>query len=149
MREVFIWLLCRAPCSPANPCVRQDSCQDKFRLAASRAVGAATQAKAAEKHRKWREMGDGAGKRFVALVSDTFGYLSPECYAFAHELGDIVAQNGGHKASYMRALFTELSCALSKGLGRQYERVEVNVVRASGRNFKLGHECVISGSAED
>ncbi len=49
----------------------------------------------------------------------------------------------------MRALFTELSCALTQGLGRQYDRIEVNVVRASGRHFKLGHECVISGSAED
>ena len=68
---------------------------------------------------------------------------------FANELGEAVAQGGGCKKTYMRAFWTELSCALCRGLGRQYNKTEVNVLRASGDHFQMGHDVVISGHCDE
>ena len=74
-------------------------------------------------------MGDPQGKRFTALAMDTPGHSGDEATRFANELGEAVVQSGGRKTTYMRALWTELSCALPLGLGSQYKRTETNVLR--------------------
>jgi hypothetical protein len=123
--------------------------QQKYRRAAARTAGAAAEGAATEKHREWRLHGDAEGKRFVALAMDSYGYHGDEAIKLMSEMGDAVAQAGGCKSSFVRALRVELSCALCKGLGRMYNKTEVNVVRASGSHFQMGHECVISDHAEE
>ena len=117
--------------------------------AAARTTGAATRKAEMRKHREFREMGEPEGKRFVALAMDTLGHSGDEAVRFANELGEAVAQGGGCKKTYMRAFWTELSCALCRGLGRQYNKTEVNVLRASGDHFQMGHEVVISGHCDE
>ena len=96
-----------------------------------------------------RDPGNAEGKRFVALAVDSYGYHGDESIKLMSEMGDAVAQAGGCKSTFVRAVRVELSCALCKGLGRMYNKTEVNVVRASGSHFQLGHESVISDHAEE
>ena len=120
-----------------------------YKRAAARSNGATAKRLATHKHSEWRRIGDGEGKRFVALALETWGRHGDEALKLMSQLGDSIEMNGGNKATFVRALRTELSCALTKGLGRMYAKTELNVIRAAGQNFKLGHECVVSGHCDE
>ncbi len=79
---------------------------------------------------------------------ETYGTHSDEAMRLMSRMGDAVAQAGGSKSLFVRALRVELSCALTRGIGRMYARVEENVIRASGQSFMPGLEGVVSDHAE-
>jgi hypothetical protein len=116
--------------------------------AAARTTGAAAKKAEAGKQRAWREIGDAEGMRFVALAMETYGRHGSEAIKLMNEMGDAVAQRGGCKPMFMRAFRTELSCALTRGLGRMYRRTEANVIRAAGDHFEQPHDVVISDHCE-
>ena len=91
------------------------------------------------KRREFQQFGAGAGFDFIPLATETFGRLGREASRFLSDLGDIAAENGRvSKGSFVRSARQSLSCALCRGLGRQYSASMLSVARATGVNFLPG-----------
>jgi hypothetical protein len=119
------------------------------RVVTGNTTGAAARKAEGAKHRGWRLLDDTEGKRFVPLAMESYGRHGSEAVKLMNEMGEAVAQRGGCKSVFMRAFRTELSCALTRGLGRMYSVTEANVIRAAGGHFQPPQVVVISDHCEE
>ena len=75
--------------------------------------------------------------------------MGREASRFLSDLGDIAASDGRlRKATFVRSVRQELSCALCRGNGGMYFHSTFSIARAVDRQFVPGCACPIDESGE-
>ena len=115
----------------------------------SQTAGFAAERMERKKRSEFERFGSGAGYDFVPLAMESYGSLGQQASRFLSDLGDIAASDGRlRKATFVRSVRQELSCALCRGYGGMYFQSTFSIARAVSCQFMPGCECPIDEIGE-